>query len=166
MHSALQHGIAHPACLGHSNFDLKWAYGRSPVPHILNHRTGYTSRHLVVASAKAKTKSVYNCTECGHTSMRWLGLCPGCGKHNTLIEELQQDDKAGSGGAGVSAFKSAQAEATRLLKRGRAQVEREGGYGQQQDPYDTFADNPSLNTASIGRRYDSDRIYPIPTLDL
>jgi DNA repair protein RadA/Sms len=28
------------------------------------------------------------CTECGTTSSRWLGRCPGCGEYNTLVEEL------------------------------------------------------------------------------
>jgi DNA repair protein RadA/Sms len=27
------------------------------------------------------------CTECGTTSPRWLGRCPGCGEFNTLVEE-------------------------------------------------------------------------------
>src|SRR6478672_12951628 len=29
-------------------------------------------------SAMAKEKSIYSCTECGATSPKWLGKCPGC----------------------------------------------------------------------------------------
>lgn len=29
----------------------------------------------------------YCCQECGTTSPRWLGRCPGCGQYNTMVEE-------------------------------------------------------------------------------
>lgn len=35
---------------------------------------------------KASTEFV--CTECGASSPRWLGRCPGCGKFNTMAEEV------------------------------------------------------------------------------
>jgi DNA repair protein RadA/Sms len=36
----------------------------------------------------AKEKSIYSCTECGATSPKWLGKCPGCGAWNTLVETV------------------------------------------------------------------------------
>src|SRR5207344_622754 len=30
----------------------------------------------------------FTCAECGTTSGRWLGKCPGCGAFGTLVEEL------------------------------------------------------------------------------
>jgi DNA repair protein RadA/Sms len=36
----------------------------------------------------AKVAVKHACTECGTTSSRWLGRCPGCGEYNTLVEEL------------------------------------------------------------------------------
>lgn len=36
-------------------------------------------------SAK-KVKTVYACTECGATTPKWMGRCPGCGKWDTLVE--------------------------------------------------------------------------------
>jgi len=33
----------------------------------------------------ARMKSVYSCTECGATSPKWQGQCPGCGVWNTLV---------------------------------------------------------------------------------
>src|SRR5437763_4795013 len=37
----------------------------------------------------AKTAAVqFSCTECGHTSGRWFGKCPGCSAFGTLVEEV------------------------------------------------------------------------------
>ena len=38
----------------------------------------------------AKEKSIYSCTECGGTSPKWLGKCPGCGAWNTLVEAVEE----------------------------------------------------------------------------
>ncbi|HEX2012243.1 MAG TPA: DNA repair protein RadA [Roseateles sp.] len=34
----------------------------------------------------AKEKTLYTCSDCGASSPKWLGRCPGCGAWNTLIE--------------------------------------------------------------------------------
>jgi len=36
----------------------------------------------------AKTKSNYSCNECGATSPKWVGQCPGCGAWNSLVETI------------------------------------------------------------------------------
>lgn len=36
----------------------------------------------------AKSKTTYRCQECGYESAKWMGKCPGCGKWNTLAEEV------------------------------------------------------------------------------
>jgi DNA repair protein RadA/Sms len=38
----------------------------------------------------AKAKSIYSCTECGATSPKWQGQCPGCGQWNTLVEAVAE----------------------------------------------------------------------------
>jgi DNA repair protein RadA/Sms len=38
----------------------------------------------------AKAKSIYSCTECGATSPKWQGQCPGCGQWNTLVEAIAE----------------------------------------------------------------------------
>ncbi|MGH3134966.1 MAG: DNA repair protein RadA [Gaiellaceae bacterium] len=43
----------------------------------------------------AKVTVQFTCTECGTTSGRWLGRCPGCAAFGTLVEELHGSD-AGS----------------------------------------------------------------------
>jgi DNA repair protein RadA/Sms len=49
---------------------------------------------------KAAT-SVFSCPECGYSSGRWLGRCPGCGEFGTLVEE----SKFTAGGASVALAK-------------------------------------------------------------
>jgi DNA repair protein RadA/Sms len=38
----------------------------------------------------AKPKIFYECSECGHQSPKWLGLCPSCGKWHTFEEGVQE----------------------------------------------------------------------------
>lgn len=38
----------------------------------------------------AKAKTIYQCTECGATSPKWQGQCPGCGQWNTLVESIAE----------------------------------------------------------------------------
>ncbi|WP_462324595.1 DNA repair protein RadA [Desulfoplanes sp.] len=40
-----------------------------------------------------KTKEVYRCSQCGTTSPRWMGQCPGCKQWNTLEAEVVAKDK-------------------------------------------------------------------------
>jgi DNA repair protein RadA/Sms len=44
----------------------------------------------------AKVTVQFACNECGTTSGRWLGRCPGCGAFGTLVEELHGADEAAS----------------------------------------------------------------------
>ena len=50
----------------------------------------------------AKEKSVYTCSDCGATSAKWLGKCPGCGAWNTLIEGPAEP----AGGAGRNRYQA------------------------------------------------------------
>lgn len=38
----------------------------------------------------AKVKTIYSCTECGATSPKWQGQCPGCNDWNTLVETVAE----------------------------------------------------------------------------
>jgi len=44
----------------------------------------------------AKAKSVYTCTECGASSPKWQGQCPGCGQWNTLVETVAEATATGA----------------------------------------------------------------------
>ena len=37
-----------------------------------------------------KPKTIYSCTECGASSSKWQGQCPGCGVWNTLVESVAE----------------------------------------------------------------------------
>ncbi|WP_257351145.1 DNA repair protein RadA [Pseudalkalibacillus decolorationis] len=41
----------------------------------------------------AKRKTSFLCQECGYDSPKWMGKCPGCGKWNTMVEEVIQQEK-------------------------------------------------------------------------
>jgi DNA repair protein RadA/Sms len=50
--------------------------------------------------AKKATAAVqFSCTECGTSSARWLGRCPGCSSFGTLIEESLTRAPSGEGAA-------------------------------------------------------------------
>lgn len=42
----------------------------------------------------AKSKTYYECALCGHTSAKWLGLCPSCSEWHTF-QELKEEKKPG-----------------------------------------------------------------------
>jgi len=41
----------------------------------------------------SKTKIAWSCRECGHSQMKWTGSCGGCRNWNTLVEEVQVEEK-------------------------------------------------------------------------
>ncbi len=38
----------------------------------------------------AKSKTIHVCAECGASSPKWQGQCPGCGEWNTLVESVAE----------------------------------------------------------------------------
>jgi DNA repair protein RadA/Sms len=44
----------------------------------------------------ATSKTVYSCTECGATSPKWQGQCPGCAQWNTLVESVAESAAPGN----------------------------------------------------------------------
>ena len=53
----------------------------------------------------AKTKTVYVCSECGATSVKWQGRCSECGEYNTFEEQLSTSAKT-TNNTYVSAIKA------------------------------------------------------------
>ena len=49
----------------------------------------------------ARAKSIYSCTECGTSSPKWQGQCPGCGLWNTLVETVAEAQATGNRYASV-----------------------------------------------------------------
>ena len=56
----------------------------------------------------AKVRKIFACTNCGTTSSKWEGKCPGCEEWNTFVEEVitkptaQEEKKKAWAGAGKS----------------------------------------------------------------
>lgn len=40
-----------------------------------------------------KEKKIWGCNECGHTQVKWTGVCPSCKQWNTFVEEVSVTDK-------------------------------------------------------------------------
>jgi DNA repair protein RadA/Sms len=77
----------------------------------------------------AKVTVQFTCAECGTTSGRWLGKCPGCGAFGSLVEELH-----GSATPSVAALKPVKLGAVRVeeaarLSTGVAELDRVLGGG-------------------------------------
>ncbi|MBI4345242.1 MAG: DNA repair protein RadA [Elusimicrobia bacterium] len=49
-----------------------------------------------------RLKSIHRCQECGFSSPKWLGQCPGCQGWNTLVEEVVEVRPASSPGKGAA----------------------------------------------------------------
>lgn len=43
--------------------------------------------------SKKKTKTMFLCSECGYTSIKWLGRCPDCGEWQTFAEKEEANQK-------------------------------------------------------------------------
>ena len=59
----------------------------------------------------AKAAVQFACTDCGYSSGRWFGKCPGCGEFGTLVEDV------------LSASSGAKAPPKPLLRLADVQVE-------------------------------------------
>ena len=40
-------------------------------------------------------KTVYICSECEYSSLKWLGKCPKCGAWNSFVEDANIDGEPG-----------------------------------------------------------------------
>jgi DNA repair protein RadA/Sms len=73
------------------------------------------------------TKTLYVCSNCGHTEPKWLGRCPDCGEWSTFVEEMREEKKAvGFAGRAANAKGAGKAAGTTLALR-EVRAEREGG---------------------------------------
>lgn len=44
-------------------------------------------------NTRTKVKTIWSCRECGHSQTKWAGSCSACRQWNTLIEEVNLDEK-------------------------------------------------------------------------
>ena len=84
----------------------------------------------------AKAKTIYSCTECGATSPKWQGQCPGCGVWNTLVETVAETASTSNsrfaalgGTAGLQTLSEIEAREEDRLPTGIAEFDRALGGG-------------------------------------
>jgi DNA repair protein RadA/Sms len=79
----------------------------------------------------AKVTVQFSCTECGTTSGRWLGKCPGCNAFGTLVEELHgsSSEKAPPGAAKPVPLAAVAAEDAERISTGVPELDRVLGGG-------------------------------------
>ena len=84
----------------------------------------------------AKVKTIYSCTECGATSPKWQGQCPGCGVWNTLVETVAETASTSNsrfaalgGTAGLQTLSEIEAREEDRLPTGIAEFDRALGGG-------------------------------------
>jgi len=49
----------------------------------------------IFVNLMAKTQVTFFCKNCGASSSKWIGKCPGCNEWNTYVEEVVHKEKAG-----------------------------------------------------------------------
>ena len=52
--------------------------------------------------AKARTRTLFVCQQCGAESPKWLGRCPDCGAWNSLVETLAVTPARSAGSSGLA----------------------------------------------------------------
>ena len=69
------------------------------------------------------------CTECGYSSGRWFGKCPGCGAFGTLVEEAPPDRKASAVAKPLLRLVDVEAEEAARMATGVPELDRVLGGG-------------------------------------
>ena len=78
----------------------------------------------------AKAKSVFVCSECGATALKWMGLCPSCGEAGTLSEQAaERGVRAAGPAARPVALAQVEARETERLSSGLPELDRVLGGG-------------------------------------
>ena len=77
----------------------------------------------------AKAALQHACTECGYSSGRWFGKCPGCGAFGTLVEEMAAPPGAGAAAKPLLRLVDVQADEAERITTGVAELDRVLGGG-------------------------------------
>jgi DNA repair protein RadA/Sms len=78
----------------------------------------------------AKAKSVFVCTQCGATALKWMGMCPSCGEAGTLAEQAaERGTRAAGPAASPVALSGVQAREAERLSSGLPELDRVLGGG-------------------------------------
>src|SRR5690606_16251694 len=72
---------------------LRASLRRAEAPHV--RRAGGAARSRAAGtrqplSTMARTRTLYQCSECGASAPKWTGQCADCGAWNTLVETVAE----------------------------------------------------------------------------
>ena len=98
----------------------------------------------------AKPKSVFVCSECGATALKWMGLCPSCGEAGTLSEQAAERG-ARSAGPAASPVPLAEVEAREAarLPTGLAELDRVLGGGLVAGQVTLIGGDPGIGKSTL-----------------
>jgi DNA repair protein RadA/Sms len=98
----------------------------------------------------AKPKSVFVCSECGATALKWMGLCPSCGEAGTLSEQAAERGARAAGPA-ASPVPLAEVEAreAQRLPTGLAELDRVLGGGLVAGQVTLIGGDPGIGKSTL-----------------
>ena len=98
----------------------------------------------------AKPKSVFVCSECGATALKWMGLCPSCGEAGTLSEQAAERGARAAGPA-ASPVPLAEIEAREAarLPTGLAELDRVLGGGLVAGQVTLIGGDPGIGKSTL-----------------
>ena len=103
----------------------------------------------------AGNKSVYVCSECGYSSPKWYGKCPGCNEWNTMEEELLSTAGKSSSksplisSAKVMNLKSIKEDTNRRILTGNKELDRVLGGGIVLGSLTLISGDPGIGKSTI-----------------
>lgn len=103
----------------------------------------------------AGNKSVYVCSECGYSSPKWYGKCPGCNEWNTMEEELLSTAGKSSAksplvsSAKVMNLKSIKEDSNRRILTGNKELDRVLGGGIVLGSLTLISGDPGIGKSTI-----------------
>jgi DNA repair protein RadA/Sms len=98
----------------------------------------------------AKPKSVFVCSECGASALKWMGLCPSCGEAGTLAEQAAERGARASGPA-ASPVPLAELEARESVRvpTGLAELDRVLGGGLVAGQVTLIGGDPGIGKSTL-----------------
>jgi DNA repair protein RadA/Sms len=73
--------------------------------------------------------SLFACSECGYSSGRWFGRCPGCGEFGTLVEESVEGQRAAASARPLLRLVDVEVEEAERIPTGVPELDRVLGGG-------------------------------------
>ena len=96
-------------------------------------------------------KTVFVCSECGRTSPKWQGQCPGCGSWNSFVEEAEEKKTAKTVQQGQRAVRFSEMERrdNERLTTGIGELDRVLGGGLVKGSVVLLAGEPGIGKSTL-----------------